>query len=125
MESNTLEYIEKEGRGASPEGILLADLGGNITYVNRVALSLFGYKSIGEILGRPVAGLGAEPFKDDLVHALDITIEKGNWSGRILMKTTCNIIHVLLVTSIIYKAGAFLKGDFATAEHVCKGYRFS
>jgi PAS domain S-box-containing protein len=55
--------IKDEAMAAAYDAIAMADLAGNLTYVNAAFLRLWGYAREEEVLGRPIIGLWQEPEK--------------------------------------------------------------
>lgn len=65
---------------SSINGIAIADLNGNITYVNEAALNMWGGKDESEVLGKSVILFGAS--EEDAKKALHAILEKGRWIGE-------------------------------------------
>jgi PAS domain S-box-containing protein len=72
--------IKDAALASSINGVALADLEGNLTYVNRALLKLWGYDRDEDVLGRPLADLWQSGEKlPGVVKALR---EKGGWIGE-------------------------------------------
>ncbi|MDO9325785.1 MAG: PAS domain S-box protein [Methanoregula sp.] len=66
---------------SSINAIAIADLAGNLTYVNPAFLSISGYDDGEEVLGRPVLSFCMVP--DEAQRVSDGLLEQGNWSGEL------------------------------------------
>ncbi|MCC6649921.1 MAG: PAS domain S-box protein [Candidatus Eisenbacteria bacterium] len=79
------ELLRKEAALASSmHGIAMADVAGNLTYVNRAFLELWGYTDESEVLGRPAVSFwGSLEGAEATVSALR---EQGSWFGEMLAR---------------------------------------
>ncbi len=65
---------------SSIDGIGISDLEGNIIYVNKAALKMWGAKDDSEILGTSVLSLAQS--EEDALEIYQTVFEKGSWSGE-------------------------------------------
>jgi len=65
---------------SSINAIAIADLSGNLTYVNPAFLSIWGYEDLKEVLWRPVLSFWKVP--DEAQQVVDTIQVKGIWSGE-------------------------------------------
>ena len=65
---------------SSINAIAIADLSGNLTYINPAFLSIWGYEDRKEVLGRPVLSFWGVP--DEAQQVVDAIQVKGVWSGE-------------------------------------------
>jgi two-component system sensor histidine kinase/response regulator len=76
--------IKDSAIASSITAIAIADLEGNLTYVNRAFLGLWGYEDDNEVLGRPaVAFWRMEEKADDLAKSL---VNTGSWVGELMAR---------------------------------------
>jgi len=73
-------WIKDHAIHSSINGIAIADLEGNVTYVNEAALEVWGGKNKSEVLGKNVILFGAS--EDVAEEALRIVLEQGSWIGE-------------------------------------------
>jgi PAS domain S-box-containing protein/putative nucleotidyltransferase with HDIG domain len=66
---------------SSINAIALADLNGNVTYVNPSFLKLWDYKEISEVQGRPITDFCQSGI--DAIKAIDFIITKEVWVGEL------------------------------------------
>jgi PAS domain S-box-containing protein len=66
-------------------GIAIADLDGNITYVNPSCLSLWGYEKEEEILSKHVSAFFAD--RSGARAVIKVVLEEGAWQGEIKART--------------------------------------
>jgi PAS domain S-box-containing protein len=67
--------------------VLMADMGGKLTYVNPAFLNTWGYDSEKEVLGRPCTEFWKQREGDEEEEAKDVLTvvqEKGNWEGELI-----------------------------------------
>jgi PAS domain S-box-containing protein len=94
---------------ASLNGIGIADLAGNVTYVNRSFLSMFGYDEESEVLGRSISFFAHNNTEAmaDISLVLQNLRESGGWAGEIIARkkggTSFNAL--LAATMVKDKAG--------------------
>ena len=62
--------------------IVVTDIGGDITYWNRSAETIYGWKS-GEVLGQNIHTLLQEKTERTSADAARVILEKGQWSGEL------------------------------------------
>jgi PAS domain S-box-containing protein len=85
---------------SSLNAIVLTDIGGNITYVNKSFLKLMGYSKEG-VLGRSVLGFIASAEDADIAKRNLNTY--GSWYGEILLKKKdSKLMHSLVTANYIY-----------------------
>jgi PAS domain S-box-containing protein len=84
----------------SLNGVAMADLAGRLIYVNRAALSLWGYGDVTDLLGRDVRSfwqwIGTA---DDVVSEL---LQRGTWSGEMLARRADGDVLTLQVSASIF-----------------------
>jgi PAS domain S-box-containing protein len=70
---------------SSLNGIGIADLSGNVTYVNASFLRMFGYDDENEVLGKPIHVFShdREEVNLDIQEVWNSLQDKGGWSGEI------------------------------------------
>jgi diguanylate cyclase (GGDEF)-like protein/PAS domain S-box-containing protein len=61
LKAEEMLLVKERALSTSINGIAMADLDGNLTYVNRAFLDLWGYQDESEVLGRPTLEFGASP----------------------------------------------------------------
>ena len=77
--------IKNAAIDSSMNGIALADLEGNLSFVNRSFLGMWGVESPEEVLGRPAIEFWETPeAAQDIVNALH---ERGSWAGEMRAST--------------------------------------
>jgi len=93
-------YVKDWAIESSVNGIALADLEGNISYVNRSFLEIWGYDDAEEVLGRRVNEFWRNPGKaEEIVKALE---ETGIWSGELeAEKKDGTFFHVRLSANMV------------------------
>ena len=65
---------------SSIDGIGISDLEGNIIYVNKTALKMWGAEDISEVIG--TSALSLAQSEDEAIEIYQSVIEKGSWSGE-------------------------------------------
>ena len=76
--------IRDEAIASSIDAIGIADLEGNLTYVNPSFLQLWGYDDESEVLGKPVASFWqTEKKASEVIEALR---DKGGWTAELVAK---------------------------------------
>ena len=76
--------IKDSAISSSINAIAISDLEGNLTYVNRSFLELWGYDSDDEVLGKSAVGFWLSP---ESVREIFKTLEgKGSWAGELTAK---------------------------------------
>jgi PAS domain S-box-containing protein len=89
---------------SSLNGIGIADLSGNITYVNASFLRMFGYDDENEVLGKPIHVFShdREEVNLDIQEVWNSLHDKGGWSGEIIgRKRDGSQFHALLNASMV------------------------
>ncbi len=85
---------------SSISAIAVADLGGNLTYVNQAFLRIWGYDEPAQVLGRPAVSFWSSPEEAQaVVHALLTT---GRWTGELIATRTDKAERTLLVQASIF-----------------------
>jgi PAS domain S-box-containing protein len=89
----------------SLNGIGIADLAGNITYVNRAFLSMFGYDEESEVLGRSIQlfSHNNDEAMADISLVLHSLQERGGWSGEIIARNKNGTAFNALLTATLVK----------------------
>ena len=72
--------IKDSAIASAIDGIALADLEGNITYVNHAALKMWGGDDPSEVLGMSALDLAQSREEAEEIHR--VVLEKGGWSGE-------------------------------------------
>ena len=107
-------HIKEFAIESSINAIALADLSGNINYINPSFLSIWGYKDPQEILGRSMFSLWIVP--DEAQQIADRLLEKGTWSGEITgQRKDGTPIQVQLLANLIrntYGSSVAIMGSF-------------
>ena len=60
-------------------GIAIADLEGNLTYVNASLVAMWGYREAGELVGRPAVAFWSKP--EDAAQVIAALRTAGRWEG--------------------------------------------
>ena len=98
----------------SINAIALADLSGNLSYINPSFLSIWGYEDPEEILGRSMLSLWKVPIEAQQV--VDQLLVQGTWSGEIAgQKKDGTPIQVQLLANLIrntYGTSVAIMGSF-------------
>lgn len=81
-ENKTTEELRLEDIASSTSAFALADLKGNLTYVNQFFLKMWGYDDEKEILGKPIRKLWKT--KNKFLEAEVALCDKGNWAGELV-----------------------------------------
>lgn len=77
IESQSRElFVKNHAIATAISGIVLADLDGRVTYVNRAFLTLWGYQSADEVVGKGFDGLWDD---EDGRRILDRIVSRGGW----------------------------------------------
>lgn len=76
--------IKDSAIASSVNGIVIVDLDGNITYVNRAFLSMFGYTHVSDVLQKPIEILAhGESESVEVIRKIRSALaEKGVWIGE-------------------------------------------
>lgn len=69
---------------SSLNAITLADLAGNVTYVNRATRDMLGYSTAEEMIGSPTSRFWADPEQHG--HVAEAIREHGSWAGELTAK---------------------------------------
>jgi len=103
MEAEKELIIKEKSIESSHSAIGLADLDGNVTYVNPAFLEMWGYESKEEVLGKPsVSFWMAEERAQDVA---DASLRKGSWKGELLAKRKNGSTFTALVSAnLVYDA---------------------
>jgi len=73
--------IKDRAFAASINAIAIADLSGQLTYVNPAFLSMWGYEQESEVLGLPITAFWQQPEK--AVEIASVLISGKNWEGEL------------------------------------------
>jgi len=96
------EALRIKGRAieSSISAIAFSEFGGNLIYINKSFLDLWGYSSEQEILGRPATEFWEMPEKaEEIVELLQ---DKGNWTGELVArKKDGSSFHVQVLASMV------------------------
>jgi len=84
----------------SVNGVAMADLHGRLTYVNRAALTLWGFDDATEILGRDVRTFWQ--WADPTEGALTQLLEQGTWAGEMTARRVDGDSRTLRVSASIF-----------------------
>ncbi|MCK4826964.1 PAS domain S-box protein, partial [bacterium] len=76
--------IKEEAIASAINAITIADIKGNLTYVNRSFLNLWGYDEDKEILGKPVTELLQEEEK--ALEVMEVLRKKKSWIGELVAR---------------------------------------
>lgn len=71
---------------SSVNGIAIADLDGNLTYVNPSCLNLWGYEDEGEVLGKSVSSF-LRNGRDSTADIKEVLDSEGSWVGELRAET--------------------------------------
>lgn len=92
--------IKDSAIASSINAIIIADLDGNLTYVNRSFLKMWGYDKPEEALGKNTVQLWQ--MKGKSVEILDILSDKGGWIGELTgIRKDESTFHVQLSANMI------------------------
>ncbi|MEJ2635594.1 MAG: PAS domain S-box protein [Calditrichia bacterium] len=85
---------------SSLNAIALADLQGNLSYVNPAFLEIWGYDSPDEVLGRDSTGFWANP--EQALGVIEILKSQGYWKGELkARRKNKSVFDALLTTSVV------------------------
>jgi PAS domain S-box-containing protein len=106
--------IKESALALSKNGIVMADMEGNITYVNRSFLDMWGYNGVEEVLGRPVLEFWQ---KGEEANAVLKAVRSGvNWKGGLVaMRRDGSLFDVHLSASVVadeYGRAICMMGSF-------------
>ncbi|MCP4622338.1 MAG: PAS domain S-box protein, partial [bacterium] len=95
--------IKESAIASSINAIAMADLAGNLNYVNNSFLQMWGYEKEEEVLGKPAISFWAKPEKaGEVVEAL---LEEGSWIGELFAKRkNGSLFDAQLSASMIFDA---------------------
>ncbi len=87
-ESEQALRIKNFALASSQNGIGIADLSGNITYVNKSFLTMFGYDDEADVLGKPIQefSFGDAEISCDISMIWNALYTEGKWFGERLVK---------------------------------------
>ena len=89
---------------SSLNGIGIADLSGNVTYVNVAFLTMFGYDDEADVLGKPIEMFAHGDAKTSgvILEVKNSLEENGQWSGEVLARTRQGInFNAILNASVV------------------------
>ena len=93
--------IKDSAIASSIQGIGIADLGGNITYVNKSAMQMWGADDPSELIGQSAITYAKSQIEG--VKVLEAVLENGRWEGEIEGKRKDGEIFVtLLSANLVY-----------------------
>jgi len=69
---------------SSINAVAFAEFGGNVTYVNKAFLKLWGYDTDREVLGRPAVEFWKQPEK--ALEVVNVLQSKGSWVGELVAR---------------------------------------
>jgi len=80
--------IMESAIASSINAIGIADLEGNVTYVNEAFLRMWGYENRGEVIGKPIEIYAHEDGSalDDIKEVLSTLFRVGEWNGKVLAR---------------------------------------
>lgn len=84
---------------ASINGIAFANLAGNLTYVNRAFLQMWGYDREEEVVGRSALEFWRRP--DEAAVALDAVMTGNSWSGELTALRRDGSVFVALLSAVV------------------------
>jgi len=76
--------IKEEAIASSVNAIALADLEGNLTYINRSFLDMWGYVNDREVLGKPVTEFWEK--REKILEILKALAREKNWMGELVAR---------------------------------------
>jgi PAS domain S-box-containing protein len=77
-------HIMRKAIESSPDAVAFSEYGGNLTYINKAFLDMWGYKNDEEVLGR--SALDFRQVRDKAAEVMDALKTKGNWTGELTAK---------------------------------------
>ena len=83
----------------SISALAMSDLAGNLTYANAAYVTIFGYASAAEILGKPFAPLFADPAAVE--SSVRTVLEQGHWAGELKARRTDGTLLDVLVSASV------------------------
>lgn len=93
--------VKDNAIASSISGIAIADLVGNLIYVNRVFLKMWGYDHKSEVIGKPFLGLWQ--VGENAVEVVESLMDQDSWIGELTaQKKDGSIFYVELVTHTIW-----------------------
>lgn len=75
-------WVKENAMASSINAIAVADLDGNLTYVNQSFLKMWGYDSEKEVLEKPIVKFWK--MKGKYVEIMDTLFDKGDWIGELV-----------------------------------------
>ncbi|MDQ7817279.1 MAG: PAS domain S-box protein [Melioribacteraceae bacterium] len=95
--------IKDQAIASSINAIALANLDGNLTYVNDSFLQLWGYENVRDVLGRSSLEFWQNP--DSAKVVFEAVIENGNFIGELKAKSkNGKLLDLFLTSTLIYGA---------------------
>jgi two-component system, cell cycle sensor histidine kinase and response regulator CckA len=95
------ELLRKEAAIASSmNGIAMADFAGNLTYVNRAFLDLWGFEESSAVLGRSAVSMWDTPGSAEA--AIAQIRDRGTWSGELVAHRTDGTMRTLQVNASLF-----------------------
>ncbi len=92
--------IKEEAIASSVNAIILADLEGNLNYVNRSFLHMWGYSDEKEVLGKPIADLWKA--QDTARDAMEAVRSNRSWMGELVARRKdCSTFDVQILANIV------------------------
>lgn len=85
---------------ASLNGVAMADLDGRVTYVNRAALTLWGFDDAADILGRDVRNFWQ--WADRADEAAAQLLATGTWAGEMIARRMDGELRTLRVSASVF-----------------------
>jgi len=76
--------IKESAIASSMNGIVIADLQGNVTYINDAVLKMWGTSNPSDILGKPAPVFAQS--EEEALEIMNTILTQGQWSGEIVGK---------------------------------------
>lgn len=89
---------------SSLSAIAVADLAGNLTYVNTAFLRLWGHRTADEVIGRPAVSFWARPADAEAV--VSALMQQGRWNGELLARRVDGQERTLSLQASLFRSVA-------------------
>jgi PAS domain S-box-containing protein len=96
--------IKDDAIAASINAIALADMAGNLSYVNRAFLRMWGYGREDEVVGRPVPDFWSD--RDEAAAVLAGVAGEGHWSGEMTARRRDGSEFIALLSAVLIRDDA-------------------
>jgi PAS domain S-box-containing protein len=88
---------------SSLSAIAVADLAGNLTYVNEAFLRMWGHTDASDVLGRPATSFWHAP--DEAQQVVEALYATGTWTGELTARRTDGVLRTLMLQANLFRDG--------------------